>query len=318
VTRARLVVNPASGADRAMQLLPVVATRLRTVVETLEITISTGAGDIERAAADAVREHCEALYLAGGDGTLNAALRGLVGAEDPMSWPVIGVVPLGTGNDFAKAIGLGEDPEAAIDLLLARRSVAIDVGMLNDRPFVNVSAGGFVAQVSEAVSEGLKDAMGKMAYLIGGARALLGSESFSATLDVTGPPGADPGHWSGEVRMFAACNARFAGGGYPVAPSACLDDGLLDMLVVPAMTLMEFVGVLQRIAAGDESDDGGVMHFRASAADFTFDRPVRVNTDGEVLDASRCSYRVRSSVLRCFCGSSPLTHARPVEPSGDS
>ena len=218
----------------------------------------------------------------------------------------IGIIPLGTGNDFAKALGLGDDPDGALETLLAARVVDVDVGTVNGRPFVNTSAGGFVADVTEVVTEGLKDVTGKLAYLIGGARALLGSEPFAARLTL--PGGAGRGHgWAGDVelQMFAICNARFIGGGYPIAPAALIDDGLLDVFLVKRMPLLEFVRVLQTIAAGEHQDDERVLHFRASAFDLEFDRVVRVNTDGELLQAASCHYRVRPR-----CGGSSAARSR--------
>jgi diacylglycerol kinase (ATP) len=311
--RARLIVNPTAGTDRAPDLLPSINDRLRTFVHDLDITISVDAEDASRAAARAVADRCDALYVAGGDGTLNAALRGLLREGCPPPPLPVGVIPLGTGNDFAKALGLGEDLDAAIEALLDPRVVDVDAGMLNGRPFVNTSAGGFVADVSDKVTEELKDATGKLAYIIGGARALLGTEPFSATLHVHG--GVQEGAaWEGplDLQMFAACNARFIGGGYPIAPGALIDDGLLDVLVVPRMPMLEFVGVLQRIAAGSHEEAAGILQFRAAAFDLEFSRPVRVNTDGEVLEASRCEYRVRRPGAQFFCGAAPHTSAPPV------
>jgi YegS/Rv2252/BmrU family lipid kinase len=307
--RARLIVNPASGTDRAPLLLPRLNAALRTLVDRLDITMTVDSADAERAAARALEEGSEALYVAGGDGTLNAALRGLLGTGHPLDRLPIGVIPLGTGNDFAKALGLGDDAEIALQRLLDARTIDVDIGMLNDRPFVNTSAGGFVADVSEAVTEGLKDATGKLAYLIGGARALLGSEPFTARL--TGLDGADAqgAAWQGDLslEMFAICNARTIGGGYPIAPDAAIDDGRLDVFLVKQMPLFEFVGVLQSIAAGEHRHDPRVLHFRAAAFDLAFDRTVRVNTDGELFAAERCQYRVRHRAGRFFAGPRPWT-----------
>ena len=311
--RARLVVNPSSGTDRGRDLVPWLNERLRTVVRDLDITVTVEAEDATKAAARAAADGCDALYVAGGDGTLNAAVRGLIAGAGDVPPLAIGVIPLGTGNDFAKALGLGEEPAGAVDALLEGRVVSADIGFLNGRPFVNTSAGGFVADVSEAVTEGLKDATGKLAYLIGGARALLGSEPFSATLRVHGhAEGSYAWTDRGDLQMFAACNARFIGGGYPIAPGALIDDGLLDVLVVPRMSMIEFIGVLQRIAAGNYEGAAGVLHFRASSFDLDFSRSIRVNTDGELLEASRCEYRVRRAALRFFCGQRPHSTALPA------
>ncbi len=313
--RARLIVNPASGTDQAPVLLPRINAALRTMVRDLDITVTTDADDAARAAMRAFDDRCDALYVAGGDGTLNIVVRALFAAASrPCTMP-IGVIPLGTGNDFAKALGLGDDPEGALEALLALRVVDVDVGTLNDRPFVNTSAGGFVAEVSQAVTEGLKDVAGKLAYLIGGTRALLGSEPFTARLTLPGDPGHDVA-WEGPVdlEMFAICNARFIGGGRPIAPEALIDDGLLDVFLVRRMPLLEFMRVLQAIAGGEHQDDERVQHFRASAFDLEFDRMVRVNTDGELLQATSCAYRVRPRAATFFCGAAPFTQAPPRKP----
>lgn len=315
--RARLIVNPQSGADRAPTLLPLINERLRTLVDDIDVTITTGAEDAARAAARAVEQRDDALYVAGGDGTLNMALRGvLASSAGPCTMP-IGIIPFGTGNDFAKALGLGEEPAAALEALLDRRVIDVDIGMLNDRPFVNTSAGGFVADVTAVLTEGLKDVTGKLAYLIGGARVLWGSEPFSARLTLPdlgrGIDRAGVEAWAGEVelQMFAVCNARFIGGGYPIAPSALIDDGLLDVFLVKRMPLLEFIRVLQAIAAGEHLHDERVQHFRAAAFDLEFDRVVRVNTDGELLQADACHYRVRPRWLRFFCGPEPFAANAP-------
>ncbi len=375
--RARLILNPKSGTDRATVTLPLINERLRTIADHLDITMTVDADDAARAAARALADGCDALYVAGGDGTLNSVLRGLVtvgdseavlassraaaalpastsaGATSPsvgagpagdvaaassgsLAWEAteskadgsgaggeptvatdppavalprrmpIGIIPMGTGNDFARALGLGDGPEAALDALVQRRVVDVDIGLLNGSPFVNMSAGGFIADVSQAVTEGLKDAAGKLAYLIGGARALLGSEPFSARI-VIHDVHPLPEMWSAtlDVQLFAVCNARFIGGGYAIAPDALIDDGLLDVLVVRRLPMLDFMGVLQRIAAGDVSNHPDVLHFKSSSFDLEFSRTVRVNTDGEVLAADTCRYRVLPKGASFFCGATP-------------
>jgi diacylglycerol kinase (ATP) len=306
--RARLLVNPSSGTDRAPLLLPHINRRLRTIVDRLDISMTISARDAEAAAALALEDRCDALYVAGGDGTLNAALRGLLAHGGALDALPIGVIPLGTGNDFAKALDVSEDAERAVECLLERRVAAVDIGTLNGRPFVNTSAGGFVADVSQAVTEGLKDVTGKLAYFIGGARALLGAEAFTARLTTPEGGGASSA-WTGDLdlEMFAICNARMIGGGYRIAPAALIDDGLLDVFLVKRMPLLEFVRVLQTIAAGEHLDDPRVRHFRAAGFDLQFNRSVRVNTDGELFEASRCEYRILPRAARFFCGPRPWT-----------
>lgn len=307
---ARLIANPKSGMDRVTTSLPLISERLRTIVDDLDITLTASADDTERAATRAVEEGCDALYVAGGDGTLNAVLRGLA-ARDALRAMPIGVIPFGTGNDFVKALDVGTEPELALEALLASRVIDVDIGMLNDRPFANTSAGGFIADVSEQVTESLKDVTGKLAYLIGGAKALFGTAPFTARLTINDAnAGGGEAARALDMQMFVASNARFIGGGYEIAPGALIDDGLLDVLVVPRMSMLDFVGVLQGLAAGDAGHPE-VLHFRGASFDLEFDRAVHVNADGELLEASRCQYRVLPAAARFFCGPNPHAKQQP-------
>ena len=306
--RGRLIVNPKSGTDRAPGLLPLIVERLRTLVADLDVTVTTCEEDTLRAATRAVDEQCHLLFVAGGDGTLNGAVRAVAAVDGGLDRITFGVIPAGTGNDFAKALDLAEQAEEALEVICQRRLIDVDVGYVNDRAFVNVSAGGFVADVSATLTEELKDATGKLAYVIGGARALFGREPFAARVHLAGaaltPAPID-------LQMFAACNARFIGGGYPIAPGALIDDGLLDVFLVRRTPMLEFVAVLQKIAAGEHERDERVVSFRTAAVDLVFDRVVNVNTDGEVLEADRCRYRVGPRAAHFLCGPNPHASAEP-------
>src|SRR5688572_32533862 len=310
--RARLIANPKSGMDRVADALPRISESLRTHIGHLDVTVTASAGDAERGAALALDGGGDARYVAGGDGTRNAVLRGLAARDSLRALP-IGVIPFGTGNDFVKALDLGEDPDAALEVLLADRLVDVDIGMLNERPFANTSAGGFIADVSEQVTETLKDVTGKLAYLIGGARALFGTVPFSARLIVNDAASGACCEVAGalDMQMFVAANARFIGGGYEIAPAALIDDGLLEVLVVPRMPILQFVGVLQGLAAPGNVAPPGVLHFRTSSFDLEFDRPVNVNADGELLEARACRYRVIPAAARFFCGPNPHATQQP-------
>src|SRR5688500_2454468 len=155
--------------------------QLRRRIGTLDIVITEAEGDASETARQAVQNGYDHLFIAGGDGTLNDALNGVASAGG-LDAVTFGVIPLGTGNDFATALGLPAELGAAIDQLLESPALVVDVGRLNDRYFVNVSAGGFLAEVSDAVNPRLKTLAGKLAYLIGGAQVILDYEPVHAQL----------------------------------------------------------------------------------------------------------------------------------------
>jgi diacylglycerol kinase (ATP) len=306
--KSRLFVNPVSGNDKGPDLLPLINERLRANVGELDIVITTGAGDATRAAEQAVRERYDRLFVAGGDGTLNEVLNGIAAVRGGFEQTTIGVVPLGTGNDFATALGVPSEVEAALDWLAAAAPTPLDVGILNERYFINVSGGGFIAEVSDAVDPQLKTIAGKLAYIIGGAQVLMTHEPVHATVQGIGAEARMLPSVSLNLHAFAVCNAPLIGGGRLIAPEAIMDDGLLDVCLIEAMPTLDFVALLTRVSNGEHVHDDRVRYFRAARLEMRFNRSIKVNTDGQVLEADRCTYRIFPAAARFLARP---THSRP-------
>ncbi|HUE84609.1 MAG TPA: diacylglycerol kinase family protein [Vicinamibacterales bacterium] len=294
--KSRLIVNPVSGTDAGPDHLPLINQRLRERLGTLDIVMTTGEGDATQAAAQAVRDGYDYVFAGGGDGTLNEVLNGIASVPNGLAQTVIGVIPLGTGNDLATALGFPDDIAAVLDAIDVSSPIAVDVGVMNGHHFINVSAGGFIAEVSDAVGTQLKSIAGRLAYLIGGAQVLFTHEAVTATVSWTGPGAASSARF--DLHAFAVCNSRQIGGGRLIAPDAVIDDGVLDVCLIEAMPLADFVALLRRVSNGDHIEDERVRYFRAASAHLAFDRTVKVNTDGQVLDAARCEYRVLPRAAR--------------------
>lgn len=305
MTRARVILNPSSGRERAAGHVEALTGRLRTQYDEVGMSITTGDGDAERAAALAVDDGCVALFVAGGDGTVNEAMNGLAaaGALDRLT---IGVVPLGTGNDFAAALGIPTDVDAALDVLLFGRQILVDLGQVNGRVYVNTSGGGFIAEVSVAVTPQLKSIAGRLAYLIGGAQALIDFEPVGATITLAGAP-APLTH---RLYTFAICNSRLIGGGRLIAPEAIIDDGRLDVCLIEEMSALEFAALARKVADGDHVNDPRVAYMQAETVLVEFEEPLKVNTDGEVFEGQRCEYRVLPRAARFFVGEAPFSLER--------
>jgi diacylglycerol kinase (ATP) len=165
---------------------------------------------------------------------------------------------------------------------------------VNGRAFVNVSAGGFLADVSAAVDPILKDIAGRLAYVIGGAKVLWSAQPFQCRIgDMAGQTSSDR-----KCMLFAVCNAPMIGGGRIIAPTAIIDDGLLDACIVGNMEMTQFVNLLRQLASGTHVDHPEVEYFRIARLELIFDRAVHVNTDGEVFQTNRCEYRVLPGAAR--------------------
>jgi len=302
-----LVVNPVSGGDEALPRLPELNERLRQRFGHIDIVLTTGPGDAQRAGLRSARDG-GTVIVAGGDGTLNDVLNGVYrgGGFEKVRFAVI---PLGTGNDFATVLGTPPDAGDALDALGGGGERSVDVGCVNDRVFVNVSAGGFVAEVSEAVTPGLKTVAGRLAYLLGGAQVLWTWDGVTADIASTGAVqelGAkgefgSPAPLSSirkRLELFAVCNSPLIGGGRPIAPSARIDDGWLDVCLVEEMPAPELATLLGRVAAGAHLDDPRVRYLRVQDLEVRLSRSIKVNTDGEVFETDTCRYRVLPGAAR--------------------
>jgi diacylglycerol kinase (ATP) len=307
--KARLIVNPVAGRDAAPTFLTLLNSRLRARFGAMDLVLTIGAGDAAQAAAEAAQLGCTHIFVAGGDGTVNEAVSGAASVEGALGRITFGILPLGTGNDFATGLGLPPGLEESLDALLLERELAVDVGVLNGHHFVNVSAGGFIAEVSEAVNPQLKSLAGRFAYLIGGAQALLESQPVSSRIHMETREGAK--ELQIDLLTFAVCNSRMIGGGHLIAPEALINDGWLDVCLVHAMPRSEFVQLLPGVSRGEHLEHEHVEYFCARAITFDFDRPIKVNTDGEVLEASRCVYRVLPQAVRFLSGAEPMALLSP-------
>lgn len=289
--RIVLIANPASGTAQGSDALGEVQQHLRSAGHDVEVRETAAKGDAERFARDSAASGIDVVVAVGGDGTLNEVVNGVASAPDGLERCAIGLIPAGTGNDFARTVGMAE-PDVALAALAAGLERRVDLVSLGDRVFLNASAGGFTAETSANVTSEMKQAVGTLAYLIGGARAVLEYEPVGVRVE-----------WEGrsleaDLQLFAICNGAFIGGGHQLAPTARPDDGLMEVCLVRATSTLDFLALLPRLSSGDHVDDDDVAYFRTRAVTLSFSRTIKINTDGEVLEAARCEYVMRPGAVR--------------------
>lgn len=244
---------------------------------------------LARAAAEAGRE---AVVACGGDGTLHEVARGVLAAGAPCA---VGVVPFGTGNDFAGAAGVPDAPAEALELVAARDPVPIDVGVCDGRAFVNVASGGFPAQITSEVDSGVKSLLGRFSYALTGLARVTGERS-GEPVRLRWPDG----DWEGPLFGFAVGNGRRAGGGFQVCPRALLDDGLLDVLLLPEApdrSLLELFLDHRRLVADAEADVLRYLQVPWLELESRASSRLQVNLDGEPVQGDRFRFEVRPRAL---------------------
>ena len=277
--RLGLIINGAR-ADHAT--LRAVVRDLRDRGHTVEPRVTFEEGDAVAAARAAADRGVDVVLAVGGDGTLNEVANGLDGSDT-----ALGIVPLGTANDFARQTGIPTDPAEALALVLERPPVRIDTIALNSRRYVNVSTAGLGAEATAETPKEAKKALGTLAYAITGMRKLTQLEAHRARF-------AAPGF---ELRcaflLFAVGNGRETGGGTALTPRASLTDGLLDLCIVEEMPRGEFTRLLLKLKRGEHLDHPGVIYQQLSSLTVDVQHTITVNVDGEPTTNRELTYDVR-------------------------
>lgn len=240
------------------------------------------AGDGARLAREAAETGAELIIAAGGDGTVHEVVNGAAGT----GWRgPLGVVPLGTANDFAGSLGIPESLPEAFEVAERGATRAVDLPRVNDQYFVNVSTGGFGATATEDTPEEAKRFLGPLAYLITGVQTFSELRPFPARF--TTPDGEI---FHGDVMLYAVGNGPRTGGGTPLTPGAEFDDGELDVVIVPGMTRLDFMGLVPRLRSGAHVEDADVVHLRTDRLVVESEEQMSVNADGEALEGDRFEY----------------------------
>lgn len=267
-------------------------------------------GDAATFAREEADRGVAAVVAVGGDGTINEVLNGLSGRDTPM-----GIIPLGTANDFARQVGIPEDAQHAMDLILFGTPVRLDTAQVNGRRFLNVSSGGIGAEATAETSAEAKAALGPLAYALTGLKKLVTLESLPLRLE---GPGIDQ---EAGVLLFFVGNARRSGGGMPVTPLASPNDGQLDVCVVQEMGRAELARLALKVRRGEHVGEDGVLYFRTPSLTIRSEQPVHANVDGERIAATVLEYRVRPRDLLLYApepdaeaGTEPLLTREEVTP----
>lgn len=275
-----------SRGDRELEeSLREIVQRLRAGGHTVRPRLTFEAGDAERFATEGTRLRCDLILAAGGDGTVNEVVNGLGRAR----WqPRIGVLPVGTANDFATGLGIPEDLEAAARIALGGRPLPVDLARVNRRYFVNVSTGGFGARATERTPLETKRVLGPLAYVITGVREFVELHPTRARFLTNGEA-----FYAGRFLLFAVGNGRQTGGGSVLTPRAAYGDGKLDVLVVKDMPRLEFLSLLPELRAGRHLGRPGVLYTQTPRLEVESAETLSVNADGEALRARRLRYTLR-------------------------
>jgi diacylglycerol kinase (ATP) len=287
IHRMTVIVNPAAGRGTARKWIGELENRISIAIQgahriiSWEIIETAGPGDATELAREAAAGGANIVVAAGGDGTVGEVVNGLVGTE-----AALGVIPMGTGNDFARSIGLGGDVDKAIFNLLEGVPMAIDVGRTQGRYFVNVAGCGFDAVVAQRVNRGFKSLHGTSAYLAAVWQTLWEYRASQIRLTL------DAEVIESKAMLCSVANARYYGGGMRIAPDAMLTDGLYDICLLEEVGKVEFLRAFPRVFKGTHTTHPAVKMRRSKYVKVESDRPLPVLVDGEIVGTTPVEFEM--------------------------
>jgi YegS/Rv2252/BmrU family lipid kinase len=281
-----LIANPSAGGGRTGRSLEGVGQTLaRLGIEThVELTESL---EHARELASAAAAGGETAVAFGGDGLIGAVADALRNTDG-----VLGVLPGGRGNDFARALGIPLDPNAACEVLASGTIRKIDLGLAAARTFIGIASCGFDSEANRVANE-TRLVRGNLVYAYGALRALLSwrPASFEVTID-----GEAPRRVTGYT--VAAANSKAYGGGMLLAPDASLEDGMLDVVIVAEVPKLRFLRLLPTVFKGTHVRQPNVQVLRAPAVSISADRPFTMFADGDPIAELPVTVRVLPSAIQ--------------------
>ncbi|MBP8237499.1 MAG: lipid kinase YegS [Pseudomonas sp.] len=267
---------------------------VRTAVEArraqgwqLDVRVTWEAGDAQRLVNEALAAGYPTLIAGGGDGTLRDVAEAMALAKTQAS---LALLPLGTANDFARAAGVALEPQAAL-ALLDEPAQPIDLGEVDGQVFLNMATGGFGSNVTANTSEELKRVLGGAAYF------LTGLTRFAEVRSSFGRFAGPDFQWEGEFLALGIGNGRQAGGGHLLCPQAQVNDGLLDVCIVPAAT--DVVGTLGTLLSGGINGLQSVaVSARVPWLEVEAPEGLDLNLDGEPMESRQLRFVALPAALR--------------------
>jgi len=302
-----VIVNPKAGAVVDLVAVSSHLRRLRTAT----IAIARQRGDTERLCRSALRAGFDYVIAAGGDGTLNEVVNSVARSRQPGKIR-IGIAPVGTGNDFARTLGLPAALPDNIDILnnpaaVVRQMDLVRVKADRIRYFVNVAAGGFSGVMSEKLTRKIKQSWGPLAYLRGAAAALPELQSYPAEIVL------DDATLTDEIYNVIVANGRYAGGGVPVAPEADPTDGLLDVILIPRLPGAELAVMAMEMLLGKHLANREIIHRRTTQIAIRSRPGMFFNIDGEPFGHAPLSFQLIPGALNFVTAAAIPAPAEPTK-----
>lgn len=279
--RVKIILNPIAGRGRGGKVKESLLAALRESGIDFEAAFTGQRGAGRLLAKQAVADGFDTIIAAGGDGTVNEVVNGIAGSQ-----AALGVLPLGTGNDFAAMMDMPKCPVAGLERIIHGTRLAVDLCRVNDRFFASSVGAGFDGEVCYTANHKYRHLRGMVVYLLSVFSTILSYEPRRIKLTVDGK------EYHGEILLVAVANSRSYGGGMLVAPDAAVDDGLFDICLADKMSPLRVTMNLPRFVRGNHLSLPEVTMLRGREIVLESETPIYYQVDGEVLEDTRLVFRL--------------------------
>jgi YegS/Rv2252/BmrU family lipid kinase len=301
--RAYAVINPRAALGKTRRLWPSLHRELSRTLGVFPWDWTERPLHASALVRDALREGCDLIICVGGDGTLNEVVNGFFDEERSLSrQAALALVPCGSGGDFRRSLGLTGSLRPALAAILAGDTRDVDVGRLSyrsfsgepaDRLFINIASFGLSARVAHLVSRQPSCLGGSGRFFLATVQALLSHKDEHVNLEVDGEPVPPQ-----ILKTAAVANGRFFGGGMQIAPHALIDDGRLDLVVLGAVGLRDFLVWGPRLYRGRHLAHPCIHYRKVSTISATGPPSVMVEVDGEPIGTLPTTFSLLPRALR--------------------
>lgn len=291
--KLKVILNINGGRLAGEAKIALVEKALQTAGLDYHLVPTHSAAEGCKAAQQATLEGWPIVVAAGGDGTINGVVNGLLQAAGENHTSTLGIIPLGTANDLADMLTLPRDITAACQRLAASATRLIDVGVVNEHYFVNNSAVGLEPVVSME-HERMRYIGGDLRYLLAAFKAIIKAQTWHMRLVW------DTGSYDGPVTLVSVGNSRRTGGSFYMTPHAAVDDGLLDFIYAFGMSRWQMLKLLPKTFKGEHIHHPLVSYLQTQSLSIVASPPTPIQADGEVIaeQAVEIHYRVIPRKLR--------------------
>jgi diacylglycerol kinase (ATP) len=270
--KAMFILNPSSGKEKAKDYAEQVERTLEEMGYSVDTRETQKAKDATEFAAEACQKEYDFVVAMGGDGTINEAVSGLAEQEHH---PLFSLIPLGTVNDFARALNISLDPAEAIEALKTGSEKWVDIAKVGDHFFMNILALGQVAESTYEVTPEQKTKLGAFAYFIEGLKAITHDTEQYFNIEY------DDGKFEGEAKLVLVALTNSVGGFEKLAPEALTDDGLLHLYIIKNAALPAFIRIAGNMLVGKLDNDPAVEVIKTTKVSIRTNEPLYCNIDGD-------------------------------------